>query len=203
MRVSFEPADIVNEVMSFGSPTPIEIVVSGPKMADNRAFAEKLYGIGQLAGGVAHEINNPLAGILAFTQLLMREVPKDGSHWTFLQEIEESALRCKKIVESLLKFARRSPGTERDSVDLNEVLRSTLFLVEHQYQLKNVTIERAAELLQIRRDAGPAQKARKGAKKAPAKKATKKATKKTAKKAPAKKAPAKKAAQKAVPPAEA
>jgi multidrug efflux pump subunit AcrB len=44
LHLSFEPADIVNEVMSFGSPTPIEVVVSGPKMADNRAFAEKLYG---------------------------------------------------------------------------------------------------------------------------------------------------------------
>jgi multidrug efflux pump subunit AcrB len=43
VRVSFEPADIVNEVMSFGSPTPIEVVVSGPKMADNRAHAAKLY----------------------------------------------------------------------------------------------------------------------------------------------------------------
>ncbi len=42
LRLSFEPADIVNEVMSFGSPTPIEVAVSGPKMADNRAFAEKL-----------------------------------------------------------------------------------------------------------------------------------------------------------------
>jgi multidrug efflux pump subunit AcrB len=44
LHLSFEPADIVNEVMSFGSPTPIEVVVSGPKMADNRAFAENLYG---------------------------------------------------------------------------------------------------------------------------------------------------------------
>ena len=43
IRLSFEPADIVNEVMSFGSPTPIEVVVSGPKMADNRAYAEKVY----------------------------------------------------------------------------------------------------------------------------------------------------------------
>ena len=59
--------------------------------------------------------------------------------------------------------------------------------------VENVTIERAAELLQIRREAGPAKKARKGAKKAPAKKAAKKATKK--------KAPAKKAAKKAAPPA--
>lgn len=43
LRLSFEPADIVNEVMSFGSPTPIEVVVSGPKMVDNRAHAEKLF----------------------------------------------------------------------------------------------------------------------------------------------------------------
>jgi multidrug efflux pump subunit AcrB len=43
LRVSFEPADIINEVMSFGSPTPVEVVVSGPKMADNRAYAARLY----------------------------------------------------------------------------------------------------------------------------------------------------------------
>ena len=42
VRLSFEPADIVNEVMSFGSPTPVEVVVSGPKVADNRAFAEQV-----------------------------------------------------------------------------------------------------------------------------------------------------------------
>jgi multidrug efflux pump subunit AcrB len=44
LRLSFEPADIVNDVMSFGSPTPIEVVVSGPKMADNRTYAEKIRG---------------------------------------------------------------------------------------------------------------------------------------------------------------
>jgi multidrug efflux pump subunit AcrB len=43
LRVSFEPADIVNEVMSFGSPTPVEVVVSGPKMADNREYAARVY----------------------------------------------------------------------------------------------------------------------------------------------------------------
>ena len=44
LRVSFEPSDIVNEVMSFGSPTPVEVAVSGPNFAENRAYAEKLYG---------------------------------------------------------------------------------------------------------------------------------------------------------------
>jgi multidrug efflux pump subunit AcrB len=42
IRLSFEPADIINEVMSFGSPTPVEVVVSGPKLADNRAFAARV-----------------------------------------------------------------------------------------------------------------------------------------------------------------
>src|SRR5258708_3362953 len=43
IRLSFEPSDMVNEVMSFGSPTPVEVVVSGPEMADNRAYAEKVH----------------------------------------------------------------------------------------------------------------------------------------------------------------
>jgi multidrug efflux pump subunit AcrB len=43
MRFSFEPADVVNQVMSFGSPTPVEVVVSGPKLADNQAFADKIH----------------------------------------------------------------------------------------------------------------------------------------------------------------
>ena len=42
VRFSFEPADIVNEVMSFGSPTPVEVAVNGPNLADNRAYAEKI-----------------------------------------------------------------------------------------------------------------------------------------------------------------
>src|SRR5205823_493604 len=42
LRLSFEPADIVNEVMSFGAPTPVEIAVSGPKLAESRAYAEKV-----------------------------------------------------------------------------------------------------------------------------------------------------------------
>ena len=63
LRVSFEPSDIVNEVMSFGSPTPIEIAVSGPSLPDSRAFAEKLRAeLAQISVAARHPIR-PVAGL--------------------------------------------------------------------------------------------------------------------------------------------
>ncbi|MCX6118744.1 MAG: ATP-binding protein [Proteobacteria bacterium] len=70
---------------------------------------EKLASIGQLAGGFAHEINNPLGGIIVFSQMLMREIDKDSPHFQDVQEIENAAQRCKTIVEGMLSFARQRP----------------------------------------------------------------------------------------------
>lgn len=72
--------------------------------------SEKMGVIGMLAGGVAHEINNPLAGILAFTQILRQELAGRAEAVNDLNEIEEAAKRCKKIVEDLLTFARPGAG---------------------------------------------------------------------------------------------
>lgn len=70
---------------------------------------EKLASIGQLAGGFAHEINNPLGGIIVFAQMLLREMDVNSTHYQDVQEIETAAQRCKSIVENMLDFARQRP----------------------------------------------------------------------------------------------
>jgi len=91
---------------------------------------EKLASIGLLAGGIAHEINNPLGGILIFSQMLLRELPKTSSHYEDVVEIEAATQRCKAIVESLLDFARqRPPQKTSDShaeIDIIEAAKTAL-----------------------------------------------------------------------------
>lgn len=99
------------------------------KMRDQLAQQDKLASIGLLAGGIAHEINNPLGGILIFSQMLLKELPKTSSHYQDVVEIEAATQRCKAIVESLLDFARANPLERRQSLtrtSIFEAIRTAL-----------------------------------------------------------------------------
>ena len=101
--------------------------------------SERLASLGMLAAGVAHEINNPLGGILALTSLSLEDMPREDPNRENLEEVVHQSQRCRDIVKGLLEFSRQS-RMSADLVDLNKVLDDTLSLITKQAAFFNVVI---------------------------------------------------------------
>jgi two-component system NtrC family sensor kinase len=115
---------------------------------DHLVQREKMASLGTLAAVVAHEINNPLSGVLTYSKLLQKLIGKTGprperveSIRDYLKTIEKETARCGGIVSNLLEFSRKS-STAIDEADLNEVVERTLFLIGHKLQLQEVRLEK-------------------------------------------------------------
>ncbi|MEW5763608.1 MAG: sensor histidine kinase [Acidobacteriota bacterium] len=93
-------------------------------------LSSRLASLGTLAAGVAHEVNNPIAIILGFCDLLLEKVPPGSQEYEHLKIIEKQALACKKIVENLGRFAR-IPEQRAETSDLNEEVRRVLAMVRN------------------------------------------------------------------------
>jgi two-component system NtrC family sensor kinase len=103
------------------------------------AQSERLASLGMLAAGVAHEVNNPLGGILALTGLTVEDMPKGDPSRENLEEVIRQTERCRSIVKGLLEFSRQSKGNT-EPVDLNKVLEDTLSLIGKQAIFFNINV---------------------------------------------------------------
>jgi len=101
--------------------------------------SEKLSAIGELISGIAHELNNPLTGVMGYSQLLQLREDLDDRAKESLLKINNLALRCQKIVQNLLSFARKQKP-ERTLSDINEIMEKTVELRIYELQVNNIQI---------------------------------------------------------------
>jgi two-component system, NtrC family, sensor kinase len=102
---------------------------------------EKLSSLGRMAAGIAHEINNPLGGILLFSSRLRKKLQNDSPLREGLDVIVREAQRCKNIIQDLLEFSRaREP--QKVMASINEIIEKSLCILKNEFQLHHISVEK-------------------------------------------------------------
>ncbi|MBF0338067.1 MAG: PAS domain S-box protein [Nitrospirae bacterium] len=112
----------------------------------NMIRTEKLASLGTMVAGVAHEINNPMAIILGFTDMLSEKIPPDSDVYDILKIIEKQANNAKRVVENLLSFARCSEQSQLDArlelVEINKIIEELFSFIGKNLKLKKITVHK-------------------------------------------------------------
>lgn len=127
-----------NQMTPYGTVIVFEDITEKITMQQQLLTSEKLASIGLLSAGVAHEINTPLTGISSYVQILQKKLT-DSVHSQVLEKIEAQTERVARIVKNLLNFARNPSEASFHKVDLTEILKEIISLID--YKLKNMNIE--------------------------------------------------------------
>ena len=103
--------------------------------------ADKLSSLGRMAAGIAHEINNPLAGILLYSSNLVKKVPETGPLKKGLEVIIHETIRCRGIIQDLLEFSREREPLKAQA-DLNGVINKALSILVNEFRLNRISLEK-------------------------------------------------------------
>jgi len=141
MSVALQNLDLVEQLR--------EQIAQMDRVQEHLIQASKLTAIGELAAAVAHEVNNPLTGVLGYSDLLLAEKSLDSPDRESLEIIRSEAIRARTIIRALMEFARPSAPARR-SVDVNSLVRSTVDVLRYHLTNNGVTVvERYGELPMI------------------------------------------------------
>ena len=136
-QISIFPLQEINRMLTIHV---MKDVTEVRRLKDQLYHSDKLASIGLLVSGVAHELNNPLTGAIAYTELLLMKVGDEGIK-ADLGKILDSAERCRKIVDNLLTFSRqRSPSRSLESI--NDIIDRAIELRIYWLNSHNIRIER-------------------------------------------------------------
>lgn len=118
----------------------VQARVAAQQAAESRLIrTTKLAAVGEMAAGVAHELNNPLTTVVGFSELVLESLPPDSPQQEDMEVVLKEARRARDVVRRLLDFSRQSE-TRRAKADLNELIRDVLSLMQHMFHINGVTI---------------------------------------------------------------
>jgi two-component system NtrC family sensor kinase len=143
IRLELSSRDEIGDLALSFNQMASELAVREKALKDSQTaliHSEKMAAFGQLGAGIAHEVKNPLAGILGFAQLSLRKIDADNALYQNLVMIEKEAKRSKTIIENLLKFARQEK-MEFEKVSINTVVEESATIMRHQLELHKVKLE--------------------------------------------------------------
>jgi PAS domain S-box-containing protein len=141
LTVNFSATSLVDKIGNTrGTLIIIDNITDRVRLEDQLIQNDKLTSIGLLAAGVAHEVNTPLAVISSYSQMLRKEISPEDSRFKLLEKITKQTFRASEIVNNLLNFSRTN-ATEFADVDLHQVIRDTIALMEHQLKSARIRVE--------------------------------------------------------------